>query len=239
MEDKMIKKEIKIDNIPVILWGEDSPKLFIAVHGNMSSKSDVPIAILAEEVVLLGYQVLSFDLPEHGDRKNESTLCKVETCVQELTQIMEFAMKRAKHISLFACSMGAYFSMLAYKDIGLEQSLFLSPVVNMERIIHNMMTWFNITEEKLKDEQEILTPIGQTLYWDYYSYVKENPIVRWGSPTSILYGEKDELCEREFVASFAKIFGCEIEVVHDAEHYFHTSQQLMDYRNWLKKHLQV
>lgn len=78
-EDEMIKKEFKIDNIPTILWGADSQRLFIAVHGNMSSKSDNPIIILAEEAVSLGYQVLSFDLLEHGDRKNESTLCKVET----------------------------------------------------------------------------------------------------------------------------------------------------------------
>lgn len=235
----MIKNEITIDNIPAILWGEDSKKLFVAVHGNMSSKSDMPITILAEEVVPLGYQVLSFDLPEHGDRKNESSLCKVETCVQELAKIMDFALARTKHISLFACSMGAYFSLLAYKDTCLEQSLFLSPVVNMERIINNMMTWFNITMEKLESEQEILTPMGQVLYWDYYSYVKGNPIIHWDSPTSILYGEKDELCEFEFISSFTKTFGCNVEVIEDAEHYFHTLEQLTSYRNWLKQHLSI
>lgn len=239
MEVKMIKKELRINNIPAILWGEDSSRLFIAIHGNMSSKSDMPIVILAEEVVPLGYQVLSFDLPEHGDRKNESTLCKAKTCVQELIKIMDFARARTKHISLFACSMGAYFSLLAYKDTWLEQSLFLSPVVDMKRIISNMMIWFNITEEKLKREHEILTPIGQILYWDYYSYVKENAIVYWNNPISILYGEQDELCEFEYISSFAKTFDCEIEVVHGAEHYFHTSEQLISYRRWLKKHVKA
>ncbi|MHC1748574.1 MAG: alpha/beta hydrolase [Cellulosilyticaceae bacterium] len=233
----MFKKEIKIKHIPAILWGEDSEKLFVAIHGNMSSKSDTPISILAEEAVPLGYQVLSFDLPEHGDRKNESTLCKVDTCVQELKEIMDFALARANHISLFACSMGAYFSLLSYKDICFEHSLFLSPVVNMERIINNMMTWFNITEEKLKSEQEILTPIGQMLYWDYYRYVKDNPILCWSSPTSIIYGEKDELCEFEVITDFVKTFGCELEVAYGAQHYFHTSEELICYRKWLKKHL--
>lgn len=235
----MIKKELTIDNIPVILWGEDSPKLFIAVHGNMSSKSDTPIVLLAEEVIPLGYQVLSFDLPEHGDRKDDPTPCKVDTCVQELTKIMQFALERSKHIALFACSMGAYFSLLAYKDIKLEQSLFLSPVVNMERIISNMMTWFDISIEKLQREQEVPTPIGQTLYWDYYTYVKQNPITKWNSPTSILYGEKDELCEFEFSLTFAKTFGCALEVVEGAEHYFNTPEQLEIYRDWLKKNLSV
>ncbi len=65
----MLKENILIDDIPAILWGNDSTEIFIAVHGNMSSKSDIPIRILAEKVVPLGYQVLSFDLPEHGEKK--------------------------------------------------------------------------------------------------------------------------------------------------------------------------
>ena len=50
-----------------------------------------------------------------------------------------------KEINVFACSMGAYFSLLAYQNDVLEKALFLSPVVNMERIIENMMKWFNVT----------------------------------------------------------------------------------------------
>lgn len=34
----MIKKHLKIKNIPAILWGEDSDNIFIAVHGNMSCR---------------------------------------------------------------------------------------------------------------------------------------------------------------------------------------------------------
>ncbi len=62
-------EKIKINNIPSIIWGEKSWKVFIAVHGNMSNKEDDVIKILAEEVTSKGYQVLSFDLPEHGERK--------------------------------------------------------------------------------------------------------------------------------------------------------------------------
>lgn len=233
----MIKNSLLIDNIPAILWGAESSKLFVAVHGNMSNKSDAVISILAEEATKLGYQVLSFDLPKHGERKDEPTLCKVQNCVIDLEKIMNFAQSRAMDISLFACSMGAYFSILAYKGIRLRQSLLLSPVVNMERIINNMMEWFNISEERLRLEQEIPTPIGETLYWDYYCYVKENPIILWGSPTEILYGGKDNICEFDFVSSFAKNFNCSLEVIENAEHYFHTPEQLDFFRQWLKKYL--
>lgn len=233
----MIKQKFKIENIPAILWGDKSEKLFLVVHGNMSNKEDDCIRIFAEEATELGYQVLSFDLPQHGDRKEEECLCKVQNCVQELELIMNYAKTLARDINIFACSMGAYFSLLAYKDEDIKQCMFLSPVVNMERIINNMMTWFNISEDKLKSEKEVSTPIGQTLYWDYYSYVKENPIVKWYKPTSILYGAKDELCEFETLSSFAKLFNCDLKIMSNGEHYFHTEEQLEFFRQWVKERI--
>lgn len=231
----MIKKYISIDTIPAIMWGRESSKLFIVVHGNMSSKSDISISIFAEEATSLGYQVLSFDLPEHGDRQTEPTLCKVQNCVSDLKKVIRYARKQADSISLFANSMGAYFSLLAYQNEFLKQSIFLSPVVDMERIINNMMSWFHISPEQLEKEQVIDTPIGQTLYWDYFQYVKEHPITRWSSPTSILYGEKDTLCEYDVVYSFVRNFHCDFKVLEDAEHYFHKDEELSYYRNWLKR----
>lgn len=233
----MIMQELTIEGIPALLWGEKSDKLMIAVHGNQSHKQDAPIALLAQEAAPLGYQVLSFDLPQHGDRQTEETLCKVQQCVYELGQVMEFARKQAEEISLFACSMGAYFSLLAYEAVPLRQSLFLSPVVDMKRLIDSMMLWFDVSKERLQREKEISTPIGQTLYWDYYCYVQEHPILKWLSPTAILYGAKDTLCERDEVASFAKRFGCDLTVMAEGEHYFHTPEQLDCYREWLKQRL--
>lgn len=235
----MLKKNISIQGIPAILWGDDSTELFIAVHGNMSSKADIPICILTEEVVPLGYQVLSFDLPEHGDRKNEPTLCKAENCVSDLKKVLAFAHTRSNSISLWANSMGAYFSLLAYKDEILKQTLFLSPVVDMNRLIQNMMKWFAVTEEQLHREKEIVTSIGQTLCWDYYQYAMRNPIIKWNAPTSILYGKKDELCEYDVLLSFIKSFHCNFAVSDISQHYFHTEEDLTTYRKWLQKSIAV
>ncbi|WP_018753023.1 alpha/beta hydrolase [Paenibacillus sanguinis] len=231
----MLKKKVVIEGIPALLWGEESTELFIAVHGNLSSKADIPISILAEEAVPLGYQVLSFDLPEHGDRKDEPTLCKAENGVSDLKKIFAFASARTNSISLWANSIGAYFSLLAYKDESLKQSLFLSPVVDMGRLIQNMMQWFAVTEEQLHRDKELATPMGQTLYWDYYQYVMENPIMKWNTPTSILYGKKDELCEYDVLSSFCENFHCNLSVSKSSEHYFHTEEDLVVYREWIRK----
>jgi alpha-beta hydrolase superfamily lysophospholipase len=85
-------ERIKINNIPAIIWGEKSNKVFIAVHGNMSNKEDEVIKILAEKTTSRGYQVLSFDLPEHGERKDDTTyLCKAQNCVEDLKQVIDYA----------------------------------------------------------------------------------------------------------------------------------------------------
>lgn len=236
-ERSMIKDKFKIQGIPTVLWGEASDRVFIAVHGNMSNKEDTVIQMLAEEVIKNGYEVLSFDLPEHGDRKNEDTPCKVEVCIKELGEIMNYAKQHWKEINLFACSIGAYFSILAYKNEQLEKAFFLSPVVNMKIIIENMMNCFSITPKLLKKKKTIEIPIGQKLYWDYFCYVKEHPINSWGILTSIICGAKDELCEIKVVEAFAKRNCCELEIIAEGEHYFHTEQQLEKFKNWLEKHI--
>lgn len=233
----MMKTErINIDGIPSIIWGEKSSKFFIAVHGNMSNKEDEVIKILAEKVIGKGYQLLSFDLPEHGERKNDTTyLCKVQNCVKDLKQIMEYAKLNYSEINLWACSMGAYFSLLAYKNEEIKQCLFLSPVVNMKVIINNMMLWSNTTEEELEEKREIKTDFGQTLYWDYYKYVKDNPITNWNKKTYILYGNKDNMQNEDIIKNFSNKFNCGLTILENGEHYFHTEEQLKFYKEWLEK----
>lgn len=227
---------INISNIPSIIWGKKSNRVFIAVHGNMSNKEDDVIKILAEKVINRGYQLLSFDLPEHGARKDDTNyLCKVQNCVKDLKQIIEYAKKNYQEINLWACSMGAYFSLLAYKDEDIKQCLFLSPVVNMKVIIDNMMLWSNTTEEKLKEKQEIKTDCGQTLYWDYYEYVKNNPITNWNKKTFVLYGNKDNLQDENIIKDFCNNFNCSLLIFENGEHFFHTEEQLKFYENWIDK----
>ncbi|MFB0921751.1 MAG: alpha/beta hydrolase [Oscillospiraceae bacterium] len=235
----MLKQKFSIEGIPSVLWGETSGKLFIAVHGNMSHKEDEVVAIFAEEAVARGYQVLSFDLPEHGDRKSEFYACSVQNCVRDLGIIMNYAKGISDDISLFACSMGAYFSLLSYRDFPLRQSLFLSPVLSMQRVIENMMKAFNVSEDRLKAEKEIPTPIGPTLFWDYYSYVKANPIEKWENPTAILYGSEDNLSELDVVVGFSEKFNSSLTILEHGEHYLHTKEQLQFLRDWLRKQLYI
>lgn len=234
----MLNQYLRINNIPALLWGEPSDKIIVAVHGNRSHKADAPMEILAEEATPRGYQVLSFDLPQHGERISEPILCKVEQCVLELGLILEFAAARSRDLSLFGCSMGAYFSLLATKQFRLRQSLFLSPIVDMAGLIDNLMTACQISKERLQAEREIPIPSGPTFYWDDYVYVRARPVPAWTIPAAILVGSLDELCPTDVIVGFARRFGCSLTVLDQGVHYFHTPEQLDIYRQWLKKHLQ-
>ena len=233
----MLKQRLKIDHIPALVWNDTSSQVIIAIHGNMSNKEDIPIQMLAEAVEHKGYQVLSFDLPQHGERQMENLLCKVDTCVHELQLIMEYVKERWNTIDLFANSIGAYFSLLTFSQEPIRHAWFLSPVVDMQNIIENMMMWFHVDEEQLREEKEISTPIGQTLYWDYYCYVKKHPITDWPISCDILYGEHDDMCDYGIIEKFVNTFHCDLQVMKNGEHYFHTPEQLAVYREWLVTHL--
>ena len=228
-------EEIQINGIPTLLWGEKSDKVYIAIHGNMSNKEDTVIKILADVVTRKGYQVLSFDLPEHGERKTDiSILCNPQNCIKDLNQVMSYAKEHYNEINLWACSMGAYFSLLTYNDTPIKQCIFLSPVVNMKFIIDNMMSWSTVNIEELKERKVIKTNFGPTLYWDYYKYVEENPITKWDKDTFILYGSKDNMQNEELVKDFSQKFNCNLKIV-DGEHFFQTNEQLACYKKWLNE----
>lgn len=223
----------QIGHIPAALWGPPSERVIVAVHGAQSSKTDVPFRLLAEAIP--SCQVLSFDLPEHGDRKDEPTLCKPPVCVQELSAVLDFAENRWTDLGLFAVSMGAYFSLLACPGRRISHAWFLSPVVNMERLTRDMMGWFQISETRLETEKAIPTPMGQTLYWDDYCYIRSHPIDRWPFPTDILRGAGDTLAAGETVVAFAKRWSCRLRTVEDAEHWFHTPPDLAALSDWLRE----
>ena len=227
----MEKQRISIGGIPAIQWGEPSDRVYLFVHGKMSNKEEA--LGFAEIAVNKGYQVVSFDLPEHGERKAEKYPCTAQNGVRDLETVIEYVESRWKSVSLFACSLGAYFSLVAFRGRAFEKCLFLSPVLDMERLIQNMMSWFNVAADELMAKREIPTPMGETLSWDYYTYVRENPIANWASPTWIIYGEKDNLTERSVVDSFAARFGCALKVVPGGEHPLSTPENVGAVAAWI------
>ena len=136
-------------------------------------------------------------------------------------------------IILIANSIGAYFCMNAGIDGMIGKAYFISPIVDMERLILDMMGWAGVTEERLKAEGVIATAFGEDLSWDYLRYVREHP-VKWEVPTEILYGGRDDLTSYETVAAFAGKTEAKLTVMDNGEHWFHTEEQMRFLDEWIR-----
>ena len=228
----MKTEKISIQNIPALLIGEKADKAYLFVHGKMGQKEEaLDFAPIAEQ---MGYQVLAIDLPQHGERKSGNDEFVPWIAVPEINTVYMFMQKRWQSISLRATSIGAWFSMLALSDFDIKRALFVSPIVNMQNLIENMMMWANVSEHQLKQQGEIPTSFGETLSWDYLCFVRENPI-KWTAPTEVLYAENDNLTAENVLCDFAKLHSAGVTVMQNGEHWFHTKEQLDFLRRWERK----
>ena len=137
---------------------------------------------------------------------------------------------------LIANSIGAYFSLISLADKKIEKAMLISPIVDMERLILDMMTRANVSEEELSIKKEIETPFGEALSWEYLSYVRKNPI-HWNIPTGILYAEKDNMTSISTITDFFKKINANITVMSGGEHWFHTKEQMDFLDNWIKSNI--
>lgn len=151
---------------------------------------------------------------------------------EEFPQLFEAICKNYSSVTLIANSIGAYFSMCALSDEAIERAFFISPIVDMKKLIENMMMWANVTEDELREKKEIVTEFGETLSWEYYQYVKAHPI-KWNIPTHILYGENDNLTSLDTMSGFAESIGASFIVMKGGEHWFHTNEQMIFLDKWI------
>lgn len=153
----------------------------------------------------------------------------------EFTAFINKVCRNYDTVFIIANSIGAFFVMNADMDKEIKKAFFISPIVNMEQLITDMMTNAQITERELLEKTEIKTPYGDTISWEYLNYVRNHP-VKWNIPTHILYGEKDTLTSFDTMTSFAKDIGATLDIMKNGEHWFHTKEQMEFLDKWIMKY---
>lgn len=199
-------------------------KAVVYIHGKGGSAGE------AEHFKPLfsGFDVIGFDY-------RSQTPWQAKT---EFASFFDTLDKRYGKTVLIANSIGAYFSLHALYDRRIDQALLISPVVDMERLILDLMAWSGVTEVDLQERKEIPTSFGETLSWDYLCDVRNNPI-HWEIPTEILYGENDVLIPRETVTAFADRVGAHLTVMPKGEHWFHTEEQMQFLDLWIRRSAKI
>ena len=152
----------------------------------------------------------------------------------EIRSAVEELKSEYDSVVLIANSIGAFFSMNADIDSMVKKAYFISPIVDMERLITDMMTWANITKDELKEKGILHTSFGEDLSWEYLCYVREHPLT-WNAPTAILYGSNDKLTSYETIAAFAENHNAKLTVMKNGEHWFHTKEQIRFLDDWIVK----
>ena len=152
---------------------------------------------------------------------------------EEFLAYFKAARRDGTKVLVIANSIGAFFAMQALDETRVDRALFVSPVVDMERLIETMMAGEGITEPELRQRGEIKTEFGETLSWRYLQDVRQHPI-RWRVPTAILYGSGDALMPRETVEAFARRTGAVLTVMEGGEHWFHTKAQMQCLDAWVR-----
>lgn len=152
----------------------------------------------------------------------------------QIQSVYDEARESYDYIYVIANSIGAYFAMHTLQACDIEKALFISPVLDMERLILDMMGRANVSEKDLRERREIPTDFGETLSWKYLCFVRENPIT-WNVPTEILYAGNDNLVSRQTVNEFMSSHNAHLTVMENGEHWFHTDEQLAFLDVWMKE----
>lgn len=220
--------------VPAMVYGAPSPRVWLYLHGKCGCKEEAEA--FAERACPRGAQVLAVDLPEHGARRGGPAAFAPWDVLPELEALLAYARSRWERIALRATSLGAWFALLAFGGAELERALLVSPVLDMERLIRDMMGWAGVSESALEAAGELPTAFGETLSWRYLQYAAARPVTRWDTPTAILYAGGDHLTAWETAEDFARRFACELTVMEAGEHWFHTPEQLDVLRRWEEAH---
>ena len=237
----MKTETLRIGGIPAVLYGENSDKIVLYLHGRHGWKEDaLALAPLMQET---GWQILAADLPEHGERAGDPGDCTAGgsrrkyvpwVVIPELQTIVRWLRERYARTVFCAADMSAWFLMRAFRFERLERCLFLFPVVDMRLLIETRMEKAGITASDLGWKQALPDADGETILWDFYAYAAYQPISCWETPTEILYARGNALQPEKTMRKFTERFGCGITVI-EGEHSLPTDMPVL--QEWLRKRM--
>ena len=178
-----------------------------------------------------GYQVLSIDLPEHGERKyGEEEICAVDSGAgaangdKTLSKQMEanqFAGEQHWRILFNAGDGKRQYrkGAVCFADCGYGTADFDNdaPV--------------KATEAQRQEKGKIVTDFGQTLSWQYLCWIREHALQNWAIPMAVLYAGRDTMTDYETIETFAKKHAAKLTVYEQGEHRFHAPEQLEVLKN--------
>lgn len=233
-KDNMKQIQFEIGNIPAVVYGDQSDRVYLYLHGQGGNKEEA--LEFSEYACKKGYQVVSIDFPEHGERRDQARFVPWDV-EPELKAVLSWIKERWNQISIRAVSIGVWFSLCAFEKETFACCLYSSPLLDMNVMIDGLMQEHGVDEEMLKEKQEISYEDGTVLSWKYLMYARKHPVRSLSFNTHILYPKEDGMIPYETVRRFAEDNECTLDVVEDAHHWIHLAKEVEAMHAWVGRYL--
>lgn len=169
-----------IGDIPAILFGPASARVYLFLHSEGGQKED------AEEFGKIaaahGWQTLAVDIPRQSGTDGQALYPGI--MISELRKVYQYLSKNWRQIAVRADGLNAWYVMMALHDKPLEQCLFVSPVLDVQSAID-----YAVQSDSTQTDQ--IPPDEIELAAEYRIYAEQSPLCKWRVPTEILFAAGD------------------------------------------------
>ena len=189
----IINKDIKAKLFPSLT---DIKHVLVVIHGFTGSKNSSTCKVLAEALNKEGFEIITFDLPRHGDNISNVPITYKESieCVSLVDEYVKEIDKGHK-ISYFATSYGGYLllNFLNDTDYDYHKIILRAPAVNIDKVFKDV-----VVHDEFEDlKNEIINIDSINIDWNFYNELVANRLMnKYDNNTRFLYviqGKKDEV----------------------------------------------
>ena len=193
-----------VEGVPSKLYrAENAHGTVLAVHGFGGSKESGAIEGLAQRVCDKGLNVLTFDLPAHGERTEPSEELNAPRCIKEMLALEKYAKSLGGELYAFATSFGGMCMLHRLEKLpdNFKRIVLRVPAVNMSESLLTIskMTDREYSFEKAKERGFKIT-LGREYIIPYRCYEEllglhclRSSEVWNDSRIMTVYAERDEL----------------------------------------------
>lgn len=225
-------EEFAFAGIPALRWGNPGRRAVVGVHGQFSSKLDPVMAQCGEVIASRGDQLITFDLPAHGDRQDDKAF-NAMIASSEVKAFAQLARSQSTDVSLLASSIGVYFSLCDTPVGAFERAWLVSPLIDLEDYIRDVMAEYSVTDEQLETATVIDTPRA-VLEWPYLRFVVEHP-ARLEIPSWTIRGDQDEVVPLETLNRFVSAPDFELVQIEGGRHFLGQPPHLDAVIKWFEE----
>ncbi len=185
-------------------------KVLVMCHGFSGSKNSDTIKMMAEKLITLNIAVVALDLPCHGESQVAEDEFNLKNTVEDIYIVTMYASKLSKHVSIFATSIGAYFTLNLLQDnhFNYEKVILKSPAICMDEIFFNGGI-ITCTLEQLKERGSVYAGFGRQVKISYDTLIelKKNRLLEKYNKNYnilILHATEDDTAPIEDAVEFAE-----------------------------------